>query len=229
MGFFGGYTWRLLVTYIYLQNQDASPEELVKKFFATFSQLKIWDTRNPICVSPESAKVSKFKGNNRMLVITPVEPFKNSCRNVTKSTFKYLIKEFQRGHDIVSSCKTFEDFKKLFAKTSFFEDFKLFVELKIIAGSLQDLKDWLAYVESRFVSLLEKLDNLSTLKAVPFAYPLKSKQPKYSARLVVGIEYIQGSIDFSHVVYDFINEMNEWKPKNDEMYITYQKLNKIEI
>src|SRR5690606_11756818 len=107
--------------------------------------------------------------------ITPVKPFKNSCRNITKSTFKYLIKEFERGNDIVSKAKSKDDFKKLFKKTTFFKDYNDYIQLDLIASSKDDLQMWIGWIESRVVSLFDKLDTLN-IRGVPFCYPLKLKK-----------------------------------------------------
>jgi hypothetical protein len=71
---------------VHLENQSEGPEVLFVKFFEKYSNVKIFDIKKPLGLNEESRK--PVKTNYRMLIMTPVEPFRNSSRNVTKSTFK---------------------------------------------------------------------------------------------------------------------------------------------
>ena len=105
-----------------------------------------------------------------MPIITPAYPSMCATHNITKSTQKIIIKELERGGDIVDKIFTGQlSWKNLFDRHTFFtEDYKYY--LSIVSGSYS--KDaqviWSGLVESKVRHLVVDLEQN---EAVDLAHP----------------------------------------------------------
>lgn len=227
LGFLGGYSWRILLVLVCMENPKQTPEGLILKFFEKYNNYEIFDVKKPLGLNEKSISAYKNSKNNRMLIITPIEPYKNSARNITKSTFKYIVQEIERGYKILKEAKIADNIKPLYQKTDFFKSFDTYIQVEIFGGNKSELRDWQAYVESRLVMFLESLEKVPNMIAVPFSFPIvKNLQATY----YISVSFKDNKkSEFTFVLYDFINLMNKWEKKTDETYILIKQVKKDEL
>eukprot|EP01080_Neovahlkampfia_damariscottae_P000921 gene921-9830_t len=212
-GYIGGISWIILVVIICLENPNEKiPDILFMKFFEKYSNINSFDTKKPLGLNSESTKPTK--SNFRMLIMTPMEPYRNTARNVTKSTFKFMMKEFQRANDIL---KKEGIQKQIFKKSNFFQEYEEFIQIELFGS-----KSWNFYFESRVVRLLIELEKVNNLRVIPFVLPYKLKK---SNLYFISIEFIDSKrSEFQFIYFDFINQLNEWSSKTDDDYLIINQL-----
>ncbi|KAK9195528.1 hypothetical protein WN943_003650 [Citrus x changshan-huyou] len=186
-GFLGGINWALLVARICQLYPNAVPSMLVSRFFRVYTQ---WRWPNPVllCAIEEGSlglQVWDPRRNPKdkyhlMPIITPAYPCMNSSYNVSTSTLRIMMDEFQRGHEICEAMEKNEadvDWDTLFEPFTFFEAYKNYLRIDISAENADDLRNWKGWVESRLRQLTLKV-NATTLHAWLFAFftSIKRKQ-----------------------------------------------------
>jgi poly(A) polymerase len=197
-------------------------------FFTTFKDLAIWNTKRPFGLYGDNYGKYIPQKNDRMIVCTPGLPIRNSARNVTKSTFKHMITEFQRGYDIVSNSKNDEDIKVLFKKTDFFEKHSCYIQIECFSDTKGNLGEWAGFVESKMIAFLESLEKVPNIVPIPLAIQFPSKEAKCT--WYIGITWRNDtSSEFKFVLFDFIDEMNKWDKKTDEDYLLISALKKEDL
>ncbi|KAH9322769.1 hypothetical protein KI387_017408 [Taxus chinensis] len=106
-GFLGGVNWAILAARICQLYPNALPSMLVSRFFRVYRQ---WRWPNPVMLCPieertPTSTVWDPRKNMRdrlhhMPIITPAYPCMNSSYNVSSSTLRVMMEEFQRGSAI---------------------------------------------------------------------------------------------------------------------------------
>ncbi|KAL9226856.1 hypothetical protein vseg_002621 [Gypsophila vaccaria] len=240
-GFLGGVNWALLVARVCQLYPNAVPSMLVSRFFRVYTQ---WRWPNPVMLCPIEEEDLGFpvwdpRKNPRdrthhMPIITPAYPCMNSSYNVSTSTLRVMMEQFEHGNKI---CQDIElnkaQWSSLFESYVFFEAYKNYLQVDIVAEDADDLLAWKGWVESRLRQLTLKIerDTFGMLQCHPYPYEYldTSKQCAHCA-FFMGLQRKQGvkvnegqQFDIRGTVDEFRQEVNMymyWKPGMD-MYVSH--------
>jgi poly(A) polymerase len=232
-GFLGGVNWALLVARVCQFYPNAVPSMLVSRFFRVFTQ---WRWPNPVMLCAIEEEELGFpvwdpRKNHRdrshhMPIITPAYPCMNSSYNVSTSTLRVMMEQFQFGNKI---CQEIElnkaNWSALFEPFQFFEAYKNYLQVDIIAEDDEDLRLWKGWVESRLRQLTLKIerDTYGMLQCHPYPYEYAdpSRQCAHCAFFMglsrkEGVKIQEGQqFDIRGTVDEFRHEINMymfWKP-----------------
>ncbi|XP_062154391.1 nuclear poly(A) polymerase 4-like isoform X2 [Alnus glutinosa] len=246
-GFLGGVNWALLVARVCQLYPNAVPSMLVSRFFRVYTQ---WRWANPVmlCAIEEDKlgfSVWDPRKNPRdrthlMPIITPAYPCMNSSYNVSTSTLRVMMEQFQHGHKI---CEEIElnnaQWSALFEPYLFFESYKNYLQVDIVAANDDDVLAWKGWVESRLrqLTLMIERDTFGKLQCHPYPheYVDTSKQCSHCA-FFMGLQRKQGEIiqegqqfDIRATVDEFRQSVNMymfWKP-GMEIYVSHVRRKQI--
>ncbi|KAJ1259559.1 hypothetical protein BS78_10G165600 [Paspalum vaginatum] len=232
-GFLGGVNWALLVARVCQLYPNAVPSMLVSRFFRVFTQ---WRWPNPVMLCSIEEEELGFpvwdpRKNHRdrshhMPIITPAYPCMNSSYNVSTSTLRVMMEQFQFGNKI---CQEIEmnkvSWSALFEPFQFFEAYKNYLQVDIIAEDDEDLRLWKGWVESRLRQLTLKIerDTFGMLQCHPYPheYADPSRQCAHCAFFMglsrkEGVKIQEGQqFDIRGTVDEFRHDINRyvfWKP-----------------
>ncbi|MCO5578842.1 hypothetical protein L7F22_032689 [Adiantum nelumboides] len=227
-GFLGGVNWALLVARICQLYPNAVPSMLLSRFFRVYTQ---WRWPNPVmlCEIEEGTlglPVWDPRKNPRdrlhlMPIITPAYPCMNSSYNVSISTLRVMTEQFENANEL---CKAVEmkqaEWNALFETYPFFEAYKNYLQIDIMAVDQDDLRTWKGWVESRLRQLTLKIerDTFGMLQCHP--YPCEfvdaSKQLQHTA-FFMGLQRKQGvpiregqQFDIRGTVDEFRHSVNSY-------------------
>ncbi|WVZ22930.1 hypothetical protein V8G54_001474, partial [Vigna mungo] len=201
-GFLGGINWALLVARICQLFPNALPNMLVSRFFRVYTK---WRWPNPVmlCGIEEGSLGLQVWDPRRypkdrshlMPIITPSYPCMNSSYNVSSSTLRIMMKEFQRGNEICEAMEAKKaDWDTLFEPFPFFEAYKNYLQIEISAESGDDLRKWKGWVESRLRQLTLKVERhtygMLQCHPHPGEYPDKSRP--FHCSYFTGLQRMQG-------------------------------------
>ncbi|CAN1161817.1 Nuclear poly(A) polymerase 4 [Linum perenne] len=240
-GFLGGVNWALLVARVCQLYPNAIPSMLVSRFFRVYTQ---WRWPNPVMLcsieedelgfpiwDPRKNPRDRF---HHMPIITPAYPCMNSSYNVSISTLRVMMEQFQFGN---KTCEEIELSKALwsalFEPYLFFESYKNYLQVDIISADTDDLLSWKGWVESRLRQLTLKIERDTTgmLQCHPYPYEFidLSRQSPHCA-FFMGLQRKEGisgqegqQFDIRGTVDEFRQEINMymfWKPGMD-VYVSH--------
>ncbi|CAI0441415.1 unnamed protein product [Linum tenue] len=240
-GFLGGVNWALLVARVCQLYPNAIPSMLVSRFFRVYT---LWRWPNPVMLCPIEEDELGFpvwdpRKNPRdrlhhMPIITPAYPCMNSSYNVSISTLRVMIEQFQFGN---KTCEEIElskaHWSALFEPYLFFDSYKNYLQVDIIAADTDDLLAWKGWVESRLRQLTLKIerDTNGMLQCHPYPheYTDMSRQWPHCA-FFMGLQRKEGingqegqQFDIRGTVDEFRQEINMymfWKPGMD-IYVAH--------
>ncbi|XP_010267123.1 PREDICTED: nuclear poly(A) polymerase 4-like isoform X2 [Nelumbo nucifera] len=246
-GFLGGVNWALLVARVCQLYPNAIPSMLVSRFFRVYTQ---WRWPNPVMLCPIEEDELGFpvwdpRKNPRdrthhMPIITPAYPCMNSSYNVSTSTLRVMMDQFQTGNKI---CEEIElnkaQWTALFEPYLFFETYKNYLQVDIVAADVDDLRTWKGWVESRLRQLTLKIerDTYGMLQCHPYPneYVDTSKQCSHCA-FFMGLQRKEGvkvqegqQFDIRGTVDEFRHSINMymfWKP-GMEIYVSHVRRKQI--
>ncbi|KFK32539.1 hypothetical protein AALP_AA6G256000 [Arabis alpina] len=240
-GFLGGVNWALLVARLCQLYPNAIPSMLVSRFFRVFTQ---WHWPNPVmlCAIEEDElgfPVWDPRKNHRdryhhMPIITPAYPCMNSSYNVSQSTLRVLTEQFQFGNKICQEIElNKQHWSSLFEQYMFFEAYKNYLQVDVLAADAEDLLAWKGWVESRFRQLTLKIERdtngMLMCHPQPNEYVDTSKQFPHCA-FFMGLQRAEGvgdqecqQFDIRGTVDEFRQEVNMymfWRPGMD-VYVSH--------
>ncbi|XP_024996060.1 nuclear poly(A) polymerase 4-like isoform X1 [Cynara cardunculus var. scolymus] len=235
-GFLGGVNWALLVAQVCQLYPNAIPSMLVSRFFRVYTH---WRWPNPVMLCPieedelgfnvwDPRKWSRDR-THLMPIITPAYPCMNSSYNVSASTLRVMVEQFHFGNKV---CEEIElnkaNWSALFEPSLFFESYKNYLQVDIIAADADDLLSWRGWVESRLRLLTLKIerDTDGMLQCHPFPneYVDTSKPCSHCAFFMglqrqPGVKVQEGQqFDIRATVDEFkqgVNSYNHWRPGMD--------------
>nr|XP_018673661.1 PREDICTED: nuclear poly(A) polymerase 4-like isoform X1 [Musa acuminata subsp. malaccensis]XP_018673662.1 PREDICTED: nuclear poly(A) polymerase 4-like isoform X1 [Musa acuminata subsp. malaccensis] len=240
-GFLGGVNWALLVARVCQLYPNAVPSMLVSRFFRVYTQ---WRWPNPVmlCATEEDElglpvwdpRKNPRDRTHHMPIITPAYPCMNSSYNVSTSTLRVMMEQFQIGN---MTCEDIElnkaGWSALFESYLFFETYRNYLQIDIVAADSEDLRLWKGWVESRLRQLTLKIerDTYGMLQCHPYPneYVDHSRQWSHCA-FFMGLQRKQGvkiqegqQFDIRGTVDEFRHEVNMymfWKPRM-EIYVSH--------
>ncbi|XP_059299643.1 nuclear poly(A) polymerase 4-like isoform X3 [Lycium ferocissimum] len=246
-GFLGGVNWALLVARVCQLYPNAVPSMLVSRFFRVYTQ---WRWPNPVMLCEIEDKEFGFSvwdprknpwdRTHQMPIITPAYPCMNSSYNVSASTLRVMTEQFEFGNNI---CQEIELNKArwtaLFEQYPFFESYKNYLQVDIVAADADDLLVWRGWVESRLrqLTLMIERDTFGKLQCHPYPheYVDPSKQCAHRA-FFMGLQRRPGELvqegqqfDIRGTVDEFRHQVNMymyWKP-GMEMFVSHVRRKQI--
>ncbi|KAL1551595.1 Nuclear poly(A) polymerase 4 [Salvia divinorum] len=247
MGFLGGVNWAILVARLCQFYPKANPSMLVSRFFRVYT---MWRWPNPVMLceiednelgySVWDPRKNPWDRTHLMPIITPSYPCMNSSYNVSSSTRRVMAEQFQFAKKI---CEDIElnklRWNALFEPYSFFESYKNYLQVDIIASDLDDLRSWRGWVESRLrqLTLMIERDTTGKLQCHPYphVYVDSSKQCAHCV-FFMGLQRKQGEVikegqqfDIRQTVDEFRHQINSymyWKPGMD-IYVSHVRRKQI--
>ncbi|KAK8535282.1 hypothetical protein V6N13_081422 [Hibiscus sabdariffa] len=246
-GFLGGVNWALLVARLCQLYPNAVPSMLVSRFFRVYTQ---WRWPNPVMLCSIEEDELGFpvwdpRKNPRdrfhlMPIITPAYPCMNSSYNVSSSTLRVMMEQFQFGNRI---CEEIElnkaQWTSLFEPHLFFEAYKNYLQVDIVSADADDLLAWKGWVESRLRQLTLKIERdtngMLQCHPDPNEYVDTSKQFPHCAFFMglqrkEGVSGLEGQqFDIRGTVDEFRQEISMymyWKPGMD-IYVSHVRRRQI--
>ncbi|KAF7117112.1 hypothetical protein CNMCM5793_005796 [Aspergillus hiratsukae] len=178
VGFPGGVAWAMLVARVCQLYPHATGSVIVGKFFRIMNK---WAWPQPVLLKPiEDGPLQMKVWNPKiyhgdrfhlMPIITPAYPSMCATHNISMSTKAVILRELQRGGDIVDKIflkqLTWND---LFARHSFFtQDYKYYLSITASSRTKEAESVWSGLVESKIRHLVGALDRKPTIAlAHPF-------------------------------------------------------------
>ncbi|KVI05950.1 Nucleotidyltransferase, class I, C-terminal-like protein, partial [Cynara cardunculus var. scolymus] len=249
-GFLGGVNWALLVARVCQFYPNAVPSMLVSRFFRVYTQ---WRWPNPVmlCAIEEEElgfavwdpRKNPKDRTHHMPIITPAYPCMNSSYNVSTSTLRVMTEQFLFGNRI---CEEIElnkaQWPSLFEPYMFFESYRNYLQVDIVAANTDDLRSWKGWVESRLrqltlmVMLFFKIlssdygshgfwierDTLGKLQCHPYPHEYSDplKQCSHSA-FFMGLQRKQGEVIQEGQQFDIRGTVDEFR-HSVNMYVFWR-------
>ena len=142
-GFLGGINCNILVAFVCQLYPEASPSNLLQRFFRVYSN---WDWPSPIQLNHIKPNMSgddfriwskDYDYNDLMPMITPAYPAMNSAKSVSENSLRVMTEEFNKGNEIMTKiiAEGGEGWDRLFLPTSFFVDYECYLACHIISSA----------------------------------------------------------------------------------------------
>ncbi|KAH8698936.1 poly(A) polymerase Pap [Talaromyces proteolyticus] len=179
VGFPGGVAWAMLVARVCQLYPQATGSVIVGKFFRIMNK---WAWPQPVLLKPiEDGPLQMKVWNPKiyhgdrfhlMPIITPAYPSMCATHNISMSTKAVILRELQRGGDIVDKIfgkqLTWND---LFTRHTFFSnDYKYYLQITASSKTKDAQSVWSGLVESKLRHLVGALDRKSII-AVAHPFP----------------------------------------------------------
>ncbi|CAH9076655.1 unnamed protein product [Cuscuta europaea] len=248
-GFLGGVNWALLVARVCQFYPNAVPSMLVSRFFRVYTQ---WRWPNPVMLCPieedelgflvwDPRKNPKDR-THHMPIITPAYPCMNSSYNVSPSTLRVMMDQFEFGNKI---CEEIElnksQWGSLFEPYFFFEVYKNYLQVDIIAADNYDLLAWKGWVESRLRQLTLKIERDTNGMLQCHPYPnefVDTSKPCPHCAFFMGLQRKEGvqvqegqQFDIRGTVDEFkqdISMYSYWRPGMD-IFVSHVRRKQIPV
>ncbi|XP_019196912.1 PREDICTED: nuclear poly(A) polymerase 4-like isoform X2 [Ipomoea nil] len=222
IGFLGGINWALLVARVCQLYPNASPSMLVSRFYRVYT---LWRWSNPLMLceiedfelgfSVWDPRKNHWDRIHQMAIITPAYPCMNSSYNVSASTLRILTEQIQIGKRI---CEEIELNKAhwgdLFEDYLFFENYKSFLQIDVIAANMDDFLVWKGRIESRLrqLTLMVERDTNGKLQCHPHPQEYRDsfKQCAHGS-FFIGLQRKQGEVTQETEQFDMRGTVDEFR------------------
>ncbi|GMP83508.1 hypothetical protein CsSME_00037397 [Camellia sinensis var. sinensis] len=229
-GFLGGINCALLVARICQLYPNALPSMLVSRFFRVYN---LWRWPNPVMLCPiQEGSLGlpvwdprkNFRDRQHLMpIIKPAYPCMNSSYNVSTSTLRVMMDEFQRGNEICESMeKNKAGWMTLFEPFPFFKVYRNYLQIDIAAKNDDDLRKWKGWVESRIRQLTLKIerDTKSMLQCHPHPGEFSDKSRPFHYCYFMGLRRKAGTNAQEGEQFDIRLTVEEFK-HSVLMYISW--------
>ncbi|CAG7823678.1 unnamed protein product [Allacma fusca] len=215
VGYFSGMALTVLLAKVITEIPDVNISSwlLLQTFFAKYAT---WMWPNPVKLNHLEANNAdapvlqvwnpheySFDKADRMPILTPSYPQRNSAHTATISTRRVMVQEFKRANEIINFHGIKEEaWKEIFAPQDFF--FRADFSCYIVLSAKSDLEatdtlshwDWCAIVRSQIRRMLrdiELLDPIRTVHVCPNSYPHPDSRVKseFHSLWFVGVAFIE--------------------------------------
>eukprot|EP00927_Polykrikos_kofoidii_P084949 TRINITY_DN9106_c0_g1_i1.p1 TRINITY_DN9106_c0_g1~~TRINITY_DN9106_c0_g1_i1.p1 ORF type:complete len:676 (-),score=125.23 TRINITY_DN9106_c0_g1_i1:95-2122(-) len=232
LGFFGGITWAILVARVCQLYPYYCPAALVNRFFRVYDR---WFWKNPVLLCPirESSapglgafkvwnpKVHPQDRMHLMPIITPAFPSMNSTHNVSETTKRIIVEEFERGFKMVDQVQQGKSDWKDVAKTlPFFSEYRMYLHIEIVARNAKVFARWLGWVESKLRHLVKHLEQVQGVQVRPWPQNIPYKDPEFPHATAVfmglrlprrGVHGQRGhTVNLRELVRRFVELISRW-------------------
>ncbi|XAR67672.1 Polynucleotide adenylyltransferase [Bertholletia excelsa] len=248
-GFLGGVNWALLVARVCQLYPNAVPSMLVSRFFRVYTQ---WRWPNPVMLCEIEEHELGFPiwdprrnprdRTHRMPIITPAYPCMNSSYNVSVSTLRVMMEQFQFGNKICEEIELSKaQWTALFEPYLFFESYKNYLQVDIVAADVDDLLSWKGWIESRLrqLTLMIERDTCEKLQCHPYPHEYTDiSQQCCHCAYFMGLQRKHGEVvkegqqfDIRSTVDEFRHSVNMymfWKP-GMEIYVSHVRRKQIPL
>ncbi|KAJ5161954.1 polynucleotide adenylyltransferase [Penicillium capsulatum] len=179
VGFPGGVAWAMLVARVCQLYPQATGSAIVGKFFRIMNK---WAWPQPVMLKPiEDGPLQMKVWNPKiyhgdrfhlMPIITPAYPSMCATHNISMSTKTVLLRELNRGGDIVEKIYAKQQsWNDLFARHTFFtNDYKYYLSITASSKTKEAESVWSGLVESKLRHLVGALDRKQVV-AVAHPFP----------------------------------------------------------
>ncbi|XP_021294021.1 nuclear poly(A) polymerase 4-like isoform X2 [Herrania umbratica] len=221
-GFLGGVSLALLVARVCQLYPNAVPSMLVSRFFRIHTQ---WRWPNPImlCAIEEDElgfsvwdpRKSPRDRTHLMPIITPAYPCMNSSYNVSASTLRVMMEQLKYGNNICEEIQLKKvKWSALFEPYLFFESYKNYLQVDVIAADADDLLAWKGWVESRLRQLTLMIERVTYGKLQCHPYPheyVDASKPCACCAFFMGLQRKQGEIVQEGQQFDIRGSVDEFR------------------
>ena len=216
-GFLGNFSWALLAAICcksFPKEQEITLENLLSHFFSTLSS---HDWKKPLSLSEEGRGYRVKVPPDWLPVISTLQPYQNTARNVTQSTAEIIRREFARGKAILAEDKSGES---LFKPASLTTQSQQFLILTATPTNSQEIENYSGWLEGQILGLIIDLEK--QLKAFVRPWPSITKTfEKIDIILGLDIAGNYSAQELDNIVNKFSLSFNT-SPKSQDCRWEYQ-------
>jgi poly(A) polymerase len=179
-GYLNGVACAILTARVCQWYPNATASVILSRFFYVYSR---WNWPSPIYLKTieENAalgmkvwnpRINMADRHHRMPIITPAYPSMCSTHNVSDSTMRLMLAEFNRANELCPRIQSNESsYADLFQRSDYFIRFRNFFQvIAISCGGETEYRAWSGYVESRVRHLTMYLEREADIDMAP-PYP----------------------------------------------------------
>jgi poly(A) polymerase len=201
-GLLGGYSWSVLATWVCARDQAAPEiEALLHRFFTVFAA---WPWPRAVSLDPAGDTYAPAGARDRMPILTPLPPFRNSARNVTRATLAVLQDEVSRAARLFADGD--EQWNAPIDPRA--AAYPSYLILEASSRSSSELRPVLGFIQSRALGLLLDLEREGRSLLRPHPEPFTDiTEGRARARFIIGVSE---SATRGHAVSSFEADFMQW-------------------
>ena len=223
LGFPGGAAWSIMVAKVCKMYPNYVPSQLVRKFFKVYD---MWDWNQAVFLKQVEQMSVNSSEPGLMMVMTPAYPSFNSTYSVNRHSKQAICDEFHLANKVTAKIEENKAaWNDLFEPIDFFDQFRQFIRVEILATTASDFEDWSGFILSKLRILF--YENLDMLKPAPYVrvYPEESTivDPKFpfTVSYYAGLKFLKQntaesgrSVDLRIPVFKFIDSIFKMRREN---------------